>query len=454
MIWSSDAASGRGLKHSLRLRSRFALASFVAGALVVAGCSTSAEQKRQQAPPAPLVETIVVHPGSADIYSEFPAQTYARNQVEVRGRVDGYIEQWLFKPGQQVTAGQALYRLDLRPYRAQLQQAQGNLEQARADLTNAQNQTSLLQAEANLASARATLVRAQQDYERLKPLVEQDAAARQDLDAAVAGLRSAEAAVRANEAAVSQAKLNTETQISSAKGKVATQTGALQTASLNVEYGTITAPISGLIGDSVLPIGGLVTANSAQPLTTIVPLDPVWVRFKVSEAQYLAYRKRTGSSEVPVEPLILLLADGSRFPHAGKIENTLNQVDPRTGTLEVQARFPNPERSVLPGQFGRVRISTEHREGVILIPQRAVQQNQSLLTVFVVGPGNRIQARAVTTGARVGDDWIIDQGLKDGDQVVVEGLLTVRPGVVVQTTPFRNNKPSAGASQSNPGQRK
>ena len=454
MTWYSEAVFRGGLKTYVRLRSGFLLTPFVAGALILASCSTSAEQKGGQTPPAPLVETIVVHPGSADIYSEFPAQTYARNQVEVRGRVDGYIEQWLFRPGQQVTAGQALYRLDLRPYRAQLQQAQGNLEQARADLTNAQNQTSLLQAQANLASARATLVRAQQDYERLKPLVEQDAAARQDLDAAVAGLRSAEASVRANEAAVAQARLNTETLITSAKGKVATQTGAVQTASLNVEYGTITAPISGLIGDSLVPVGGLVTANSAQPLTTIVPLDPIWVRFKVSEAQYLAYRKRTGGKDQPPVPLELLLADGSRWPHTGVVENTSNQVDPRTGTLEIQARFPNPERTVLPGQFGRVRLLTEHREGVILIPQRAVQQNQNLLTVFVVGPGNKIQARAVATGPRVGDDWIIDQGLKDGDQVVVEGLLSIRPGVVVQTTPFRNKKPSSGASQSGPGQRK
>src|SRR3954452_8721763 len=323
----SEAVSDGGLKHHRWLRSGFALALFIAGTLVLTGCSTSAEQKGHQTPPAPLVETIVAHRGSADIYSEFPAQTYARNQVEVRGRVDGYIEQWLFRPGQQVTAGQALYRLDLRPYRAQLQQAEGNLNQARAELTNAQNQTSLLQAQANLASARATLVRAQQDYERLKPLVEQDAAARQDLDAAVAGLRSAEASVRANEAAVAQAKLNTETQISSAKGKVATQTGALETASLNVQYGTITAPISGLIGDTQVPVGGLVTANSAQPLTTIVPLDPIWVRFKVSEAQYLEFRKRFGTSMQNKAILQLLLADGSVLPHRGSIENTLNQVD-------------------------------------------------------------------------------------------------------------------------------
>lgn len=410
----------------------------MSASLQLAGCKSDAQQKGQ-APPAPTVETIQASLGNADIYAEYPAQTYARNQVEVRGRVDGYIEQWLFRPGQQVKAGQPLYVLDLRPYRAQQEQAQGNLRQAQAELTNAQQQTSLLQAQANLAAAQATLVRAQQDHERVKPLVEQDAAARQDLDAAVATLRSAESSVRANEAAVAQAKLNTETQLQAAQGRVQTQQGALKTASLNVQYGTIAAPISGLVGDTQVPVGGLVTANSAQPLTTIVPLDPIWVRFKVSEAQYLEFRKRFGTSLQNKAILQLLLADGSVLPHRGSIENTLNQVDTKTGTLEIQARFPNPDRNVLPGQFGRVRFEAEHRTGVILVPQRAVQQTQNLQTVFLVGAENKIEARVVTTGPRVGDDWIIEKGLEPGNRVVVEGLLTVRPGIVVRPVPWRKN---------------
>ena len=334
--------------------------------------------------------------------------------VDVRGRVEGYIEKWLFRPGQEVKAGQALYILDLRPFQAQVQQAKGNLQQTEADLDFAQRQVSLRQAEANLAASQSNLVKAQQDYERLKPLVEQDAAAKQDLDAAVAALRSAEASVRANQANVEQTRLTTETQVQSTQGKVQAQKGALETATLNVQYGTIVAPISGLIGDTLVPVGGLVNPNAAQPLTTIVPLDPIWVRFKVSEAQYLAFMGKKGGPAKEGPTLELILADNSVFPQTGKVTNSLNQVDPRTGTLELQAEFPNPQHRLLPGQFGRVRYVAEHRTGVILVPQRAVQQNQSIQTVFTVGAGDKIEARPVKTGARVGDSWLIEQGLAAG----------------------------------------
>jgi len=252
---------------------------FLPAVVILAGCASKAESHAQA--PAPTVEITPAVVGDADIYAEYPAQTYARNMVDVRGRVEGYIEKWLFRPGQEVKAGEPLYLLDLRPFRAQVEQAQGNLKQSEADLDFAQHQVSLRQAEANLAAAQANLVKAQQDYERLKPLVEQDAAAKQDLDTAVAALHSAQAAVRANQATVEQTRLTTETQVQSTQGKVGAQRGALATAQLNLQYATIVAPISGLIGDTLVPVGGLVTPNSAQPLTTIVPLDPIWVRFKV-----------------------------------------------------------------------------------------------------------------------------------------------------------------------------
>jgi membrane fusion protein, multidrug efflux system len=414
--------------------------SFLPAVLMLAGCASKAAPQAQ--PQAPTVEITPAAVGDADIYAEYPAQTYARNMVDVRGRVEGYIEKWLFRPGQEVKAGEPLYLLDLRPFRAQVEQAQGNLKQSEADLDFAQHQVSLRQAEANLAAAEANLVKAKQDYERLKPLVEQDAAAKQDLDTAVAALHSAEASLRANQATVEQARLTTETQVHSTQGKVGAQRGALATAQLNLQYGTIVAPISGLIGDTLVPVGGLVTPNSAQPLTTIVPLDPIWVRFKVSEAQLLALKRSPGDGGPTLE---LLLADNSRYPHPGKIANTLNQVDPRTGTLEVQAEFPNPQHTLLPGQFGRVRYISEHRTGVILIPQRAVQQNQSLQTVYTLGPGNVVESRAVQTGPRVGESWLIESGLKPGDRVIVEGLLTARPGAVVRPIPYRDTTPGKAA---------
>jgi membrane fusion protein (multidrug efflux system) len=417
---------------------------FLSSILVLAGCATKAEPVAQA--PAPTVQITEAAARDADIYTEYPAQTYARNMVDVRGRVEGYIEKWLFRPGQEVKAGQPLYILDLRPFQAQVQQAQGTLKQSEADLSFAQRQVSLLQAEANLAAAQATLVKAQQDYERLKPLVEQDAAAKQDLDAAVAALRAAEASVKANQATVEQTRLSTETQMQSAEGKVHSQRGALETAELNLQYGTITAPVSGLIGDTMVPVGGLVTPNATQALTTIVPLDPIWVRFKVSEAQYLALK---GGPTQTAPSLDLILADNSHFAHRGKITNTLNQVDPRTGTLEVQAEFPNPEHKLLPGQFARVRYVAERRTGVVLIPQRAVQQNQSIQMVYTLTPNNVVQARAVKTGPRVGENWLIEQGINPGDRVVVEGLLTARPGAVVNPVPYKEVASTAGPSAGN-----
>jgi membrane fusion protein, multidrug efflux system len=408
----------------------------LAGFSVLTGCQGQAVSKVAAQAPPPTVEITQVAPSDADIYAEYPAQTYARNMVEVRGRVEGYIEKWLFHPGQEVKAGDPLYILDLRPFQAQLQQAEGQLKQTEADLTFAQRQVSLRQAEANLAASQANLVKAQQDYERLKPLVEQDAAAKQDLDAAVAALRSAEASVRSNQANVEQTRLTTDTQIQSTEGKVVAQRGALENATLNVQYGTIRAPISGLIGDTQVPVGGLVTPNSSQPLTTIVPLDSIWVRFKVSEAQYLALKSRPKQSA----KLDLILADNSRFGHPGQITNALNQVDARTGTLELQAEFPNPEHRLLPGQFGRIRYVADHRTGALLIPQRAVQQNQSLQIVYVVGPGDKVEARPVKTGPRAGESWLIEQGLNPGDRVIVEGLLTVRPGAVVRPTPWQEKR--------------
>jgi membrane fusion protein (multidrug efflux system) len=409
-----------------------ALLSIAAGLSI--GCNSKAQSAAANGqPPLPLVEVMDVAASDVPIYSEFAAQTFARNRVEVRGRVDGYVEKWLFKPGDQVRAGQTLYVLDLRPYRAAVQQAVGNVKQTEADAQFAQQQVALLQAEANLASAEATLRKAQQDYERLKPLVEQDAAAKQDLDASIASLRAAEANVRANKANVEQTTLSASTQIQSTEGKLQAQRGALETAQLHLQYGTITAPISGVIGDTQVPVGGLVSANSAQPLSVIVPLDPMWVRIQMSESQYLAYGRRKAAGQ---DALQLILADNTTYPHPGHLDSVLNQVDPRTGTLEVQARFPNPEARLLAGQFGRVRLRTDERKDAILVPQRAVQQVQSMQTVYTVGAGNKVEAHAVKTRERVGDDWIVEQGLKPGDKVVVEGQLRIRPGIPVTMKPF------------------
>jgi membrane fusion protein (multidrug efflux system) len=381
---------------------------------------------------------MVMEVASADvpIFSEFAAQTYARDMVEVRGHVEGYIEKWNFRPGAEVTAGQTLYVLDLRPYDAAVQQAKGNLHQSEADQEFARKQVALLQAQAALASAEANLVKTQQDVDRLTPLVQADAASKQDLDAAAAALKANQANVDALKAAVEQAGLSTRTQIASMQARVEAQQAALNAAELNLRYGTIVAPISGRIGDTLVPVGGLVTPTSPQPLTTIVPLDPIWVRFKVTESEYLSWTRQGGLPSAAL-PLTLILADQSEFPAVGHIENSLNQVDPKTATLELQARFPNSRHTVLPGQFGRVRVQVADRKGAILVPQRAIQQLQSMQTVYTVGPDNTVEVKPVTTGDRVGNSWIVQQGLEPGDRVVVEGQQKVRPGSKVQPQPYR-----------------
>ena len=209
---------------------------------------------------------------------------------------------------------------------------------------------------------------------------------------------------------------------------------------MNLEYATIRSPINGRIGDSLAEVGGLVTSTSPQPLTTIVPLDPIWVRFKVSDAEYLNLEKKGGKDLTSQGPIELELADGSVFPHKGKVQNAVNQVDSKTGTLELQATFPNPQHTLLPGQFGRVRATASELHNAILVPQRAVQDLQGLQSVFIVGPDNKVLARSVSTGERVGDLWIISQGLKPGDRVIVEGLQKVRPGAVVNATPYQGSQ--------------
>ena len=330
--------------------------------------------------------------------------------------------------------------LDVRPYSAAVEQASGNLKQATANQNFALRQVALLQAEANLAAAQAQLIKAQQDAKRLEPLVKQDAAAQQDLDAATAALRAAEASVRANQANVEQTRLSTSTQIEASGGQVETSRGALHTAQLNLEYATIRAPISGRVGDTLVPVGGLVSPNSAQPLTTIVPLDPIWVRFQVSEAEYLNFvsGQRNALRTLPVE---LTLTGGRLLPHHGTIEDALNQVDPKTGTLELQASFPNSNHLVLPGQFGRIRIRVSERKGAVVIPQKAVQDIQNIQSVYTLSPENQVQARAVVTGDRVGDRWIIEQGLRPGDRLIVEGNMKVRPGMTVAPKPYSAPRP-------------
>ena len=410
----------------------------IAGLLLVTAVSacTGKVSGANVPPPAPQVSVVVTSVQDTPVFSEYVGQTFARDMVEVRGRVDGYIEKRLFATGADVIAGQPLYILDLRPYEADVRKANGDLAQSVANQDFAARQVGLLQAQADLAQAEANQVKARMDVERLQPLVDQKAAPHQDLDNAKAALSAVEANVRAKQANVEQARLSTKAQIETTEGQVESSKANVLTSQLNLDYATIRAPISGRIGDSLVQVGGLVTRGSPQPLTTIVPLDVIWVRFKLSEEEYFEYKRGNALTADSKSGLQLVLSDGKVFPHAGHIEGTVNQIDARTGTIELQATFPNPEKVLLPGQFGRVRLKTGDRPNVVLVPQRAVQELQGSQSVLTVGSDNKVVAQPVVMGERVGENWIVLQGLKTGERVIVEGLQKAMPGTTVDPKPF------------------
>jgi membrane fusion protein (multidrug efflux system) len=220
----------------------------------------------------------------------------------------------------------------------------------------------------------------------------------------------------------------------------------LATAQLNLDYATIRAPISGRIGESMIQPGGLVTRTSTMPLTTIVPLDPIWVRFKVSESEYLTMQRTADEARVLQRPIEMVLADGRVHPYPGRFQNTVNQVDAKTGTLELQATFPNPQHTVLPGQFGRVRPKTSEKKGVLLVPQKALLDLQGSQSVYAIDASNKVLAHPLVLGDRVDTRVIVLQGLKAGDRVIVEGVQKVRQGMIVNAEPYRPPPPAAASA--------
>lgn len=434
------------------------LSIVVVGASLGAAFACGGSKSAAPTPPPVGVEVVEVKAGDVPIFSDFVGQTFAREQVEVRGRVTGYIEKRLFDPGSEVKKGQVLYVLDRRPYQAQVLKAKAGVANSNANLTFAKEQVELIEAQAQLAEAEANLIRAKNDVDRLGPLVQQEAAPKQDLDNAVQNQAAMQATYDAKKANVDQKRLTTKVRIEAADADVAASEATLDSAQLDLDYATITAPISGRIGDSKLDVGALVTSNSAEALTTIVPLDEIWVKFQVSEQEMLMFKRRfqSGMQLEANRPkdLELVLADGTVFVHKGRVTNTVNQVSATTGTLEIQAVFPNPEKLLLPGQFVRVKAQTDVRPNTILIPQRAVQEMQGLRSVFSLDGDNKVIQRSIMTGERVGDQWVVEQGLKPGEKVIVEGIQKVRPGVAVTPTPYvapaAEKAPPSGAAEAAP----
>src|SRR5262245_36623306 len=405
---SRAAALLRGRGDAVRLinsstrASRVALAALGAS-LLVGGC------KEKAAPPPPAPPEVFVAPvqqRDVPIVMELVGQTKGAQDVEIRARVEGYLETVDFQEGSLVRKGQPLYRIDSKPFQA-----------------------TLANATADRATAQARLTKTENDVRRLTPLAAQQAVSQQELETAIS-TRDA------------------------AKAQVDAQTASVERAKLDLGYTSIASPIDGLVGTTLVRAGNLVGRGESTLLTTVSQIDPILFSAGISEAEYLRLsrrqdelRRERAGAPVRVE---LLLADGSVHPSPGTFDAIERAVDPTTGTLSLQFRFPNPGGVVRPGQYGRARFVLETKKGALLVPQRAVQELQNLYNLAVVDNDNKLTIKTVTVGPRVDNLWVIESGLTATDRVVVDGAQRVRPGTVVTPKPAPPSQADSSKAGSTP----
>ena len=366
--------------------------------LLIAGCRDKPAAPAS-APVSVIAAEVIVR--DQPVYFEAMGQMLGSQDVEIRARVEGTLEAVHFREGTVVAAGDLLYTIDPSTLEANLAQAKGNLDQAEAALD-----------------------KARRDVARLTPLWEKNAVSRQMVDDAHAAERSAAGAVETARAAVK----NVEIQLG---------------------YTKIYAPISGLIGKTEVNPGNLVGRGQSTLLNTVSALDPIHLRFSISEQDYLAVRRarEAQGGEIPSAPVVeLVLADGTAHPEKGTVTFADRNVDSATGTLLVEAAFPNPGGIVRPGQFGRVRVPIRRISGAILVPQRAVQEMQATYSVFVVAADGQAEFRPVKVGPRVDGLYVIESGLQPGEKVVVEGAQKLQNGMPVAAT-FRPAEGEAPAAE-------
>src|SRR5215510_10897443 len=447
-------------KRKLLISTMIVVIVVLLGVLHVAGRSN----KPAQATPRPLdVEVVQVAQRDVPVYSEWIGTIDGMVNADIKAQVTGYLLRQDYKEGSFVQKGQLLFEIDPRPFQAALGQAngqvaqfQGQLEQANSQVAQAEAQvaqanSNLLHAEAQLAQAQANQVKTQLDVNKYAPLAEQQAVTQQEYDNAAqtnvvakaqikAAVETARAGLRAANAQVGVAKAA----ISTVKGQIENARAAVRTAELNLGFTRIIAPIDGVAGVAQAQVGNLISAQSA-PLTTVSTLDPVKVYFSLSEQEYLNFTRRNlietqqGGSLAQIE-LELVLADGKTYAQKGSFYFADRQVDQKTGAIRLAGVFPNPGNVLRPGQYGRVRAVTSTKTGALLAPQRAVTELQGSYQVAVVGGDNRVEIRTVKVGDRAGALWVIEDGLKAGESVVVEGLQRLRPGAAVNPKPYATTK--------------
>jgi membrane fusion protein, multidrug efflux system len=350
------------------------------------------------APPPPDVLVTDVVQKDVPIHSEWIGNTVGYVNADIRARVQGYLLSRSYTEGALVHTGDLLFTIDPRPYQAALDTTKGQLGIAEAQLT-----------------------KTAQDVARYTPLAKEGAISQEELDNAVQANRAARAQVEAQRANVEQAKLN-------------------------LGWTSITSPIDGIAGLAQAQVGDLIQPSTL--MTSVSQLDPIQVNFPISEQEYLKFAvliEQISKGEVRKDqrPLELILADGSVFPQPGKAALANRQVDVRTGTITIVSYFPNPGNLLRPGQFAKVRAVTDFAKNALLVPQRAVLEQQGQYLVAVVGADNKVDIHPVKVGERVGTDWIVTEGLKPGERVVAEGLQKLRAGITVNPKPFTASAPAA-----------
>ncbi|GFO58771.1 MexX family efflux pump subunit [Geomonas silvestris] len=380
----------------------------IAGSLLVTGCEKKAATAAAPAPAGPPeVGVLEIKPQRVALISELSGRTAPQLIAEVRPQVNGIIKKRVFTEGTDVKAGQVLYQIDPATYQAAY-------DSARA---------SLARAEANLGTLKLK-------EERYRDLVKIKAVSQQDYDDAHASLKQSEADVAAAKAAV-------------------------ETAHINLGYTRVTAPISGRIGRSAVTDGALVTASQATPLATIQGLSSMYVDVTQSTSDLLRLRqnlangvlKKDGAGQARVK---LLLEDGTPYPLPGTLKFSEVTVDQSTGSVTLRAVFPNPKQALLPGMFVRAQIEEGVNDAAILVPQRGVNRNpKGEAVVMTVGEGEKVEPRVVKVVRTVGDNWLVGDGLKAGDRVILDGLQKAKPGTPVKAVPFNAAAatPAAGTAQ-------
>ena len=403
--------------------------------LIVGSCGKKETKQAASAVPPPTVVVERIDQRTVPIYSEYVGQTRAEETVELRARVEGILQKVYFREGSPVKKGQLLFTIDKRPFDAQLQSAKAALAKATADLAQARQRTDVLKAQAELADAEATYSKTQQDLSRLQPLAKEKAVTELELDAAVAAEKSAKANVDAKRANLTNLEASVKYTIERAQAEVAAARARVIQAELDLSYCSIHSPITGTIGFLQVDEGNLVGRGDATLLATVSLSNPLLVDFNISEVEFLKLTNRDDpGSRAKNARFDLILSDDSVHSEPGSFKVIDRTVDPATGTMKVEAMFPNPGGYLRPGQFARVRVAVSEHENAVLVPQRAVQELQGAKTVMIVDAQNKVQVRTVRLGDKSDKYVIVLEGLNAGERVIVEGMQKARPGSEVRPT--------------------